>query len=411
MKKVICTALMLILTAAMFFGCAGGGPDVTSSQSGSQSVPSNDMAGAPEQGNNENTNADENTNKGNTDPAHTHTYGEWKNAGEANCTTGAAKERVCLECGAKETVYGMPAGHKMKNNVCEICGAGASEGLDIAEYNVTCYVTGIGDCKDTDIIIPDTYNGKPVSDIDEKAFKGNKSIKSVTVPENVTRIGSYAFSECSNLHFVFLPDSLDYIDLNAFYWSGLYTVTIPENVSTVRMKAFLACSRLIELKNLSSLSFSLGSDNNGHAAYYAESIITEGDPHIYYSSYGYYFYDNNGKTVLLGYDGSDTELLLPSDLNGRFYDLSESCFRENTTLKSVEIREGTENIGAVAFENCTSLTTVKLPSTLKQIGTGAFRGCKAISTVIYNGKKDAWTNVKRSSGNELLWDREITYLG
>ena len=71
----------------------------------------------------------------------------------------------------------------------------ASEGLEykLSGDGTYYFVKGIGSCTDTDIVIPDTYEGKPVKEIGERAFEGS-SITSVMVGSNVTRIGYSAFA-------------------------------------------------------------------------------------------------------------------------------------------------------------------------------------------------------------------------
>lgn len=53
-------------------------------------------------------------------------------------------------------------------------------------------VKGIRICQDKDIIIPSTYEGKPVVSIGEKAFKSN-SLTSIEIPNSITSIEDYAF--------------------------------------------------------------------------------------------------------------------------------------------------------------------------------------------------------------------------
>ena len=72
----------------------------------------------------------------------------------------------------------------------------------IAEYNV---------------VIPDTFNGCPVVGIMENAFKGNTVIQSVTIPDSVEFIDSFAFSECGNLSSVTIGSGIERIETYAFY--------------------------------------------------------------------------------------------------------------------------------------------------------------------------------------------------
>lgn len=59
--------------------------------------------------------------------------------------------------------------------------------------------------------IPDEVEGLRVVSIGSSAFKGKKILRSVTVPSGVTAIESGAFSGCSALEEVNLPDSLEHI--------------------------------------------------------------------------------------------------------------------------------------------------------------------------------------------------------
>ncbi|MBQ8528501.1 MAG: hypothetical protein IJ459_02060 [Clostridia bacterium] len=59
-------------------------------------------------------------------------------------------------------------------------------------------VTGRGTVKGSEIIIPDTYEGKPVREVAVKAFYGDEEITKITVGANVTYIGGGAIV-CPNL--------------------------------------------------------------------------------------------------------------------------------------------------------------------------------------------------------------------
>ena len=60
-------------------------------------------------------------------------------------------------------------------------------------------VTGIGTCKDTNLIIPSLYNGKPVTSIGMGAFGSNVSLTTVTISKSITSISDNAFMNCFNL--------------------------------------------------------------------------------------------------------------------------------------------------------------------------------------------------------------------
>ena len=75
------------------------------------------------------------------------------------------------------------------------------------------------DCLETaagDLVIPDTLDGAPVTEIRYNAFYGCNKLTSVTIPEGVTTIGSYAFNNCTSLTSVTLPKSLNMVEGYAF---------------------------------------------------------------------------------------------------------------------------------------------------------------------------------------------------
>ncbi len=92
-------------------------------------------------------------------------------------------------------------GHLLENNLCKNCGIKISEGLlyTLSEDETYYIVSGIGTCTDTDICIPSEYNGLPVKEIGDDAFKDCSSLTSITIPGTVTSIDKGAFVGCSSL--------------------------------------------------------------------------------------------------------------------------------------------------------------------------------------------------------------------
>lgn len=94
----------------------------------------------------------------------------------------------------------------------------SSKGLSYRCYDdrMSCQITGIGSCKDTDIIIPSTIGEYLVDAIKECAFYEESQITSVNIANSIKAIQREAFRFCSNLTSVTIPNSIYSIGSGAF---------------------------------------------------------------------------------------------------------------------------------------------------------------------------------------------------
>ena len=130
---------------------------------------------------------------------------------------------VCADCGKEKREVVDKIAHTYKDGFCIECSAKEpGYGLKYEVYGTYCAVTGIGTCTDTDLIIPDTYQGLPVTTIRYDAFENCTSLQWLTIPASVTYIGSGAFYGCSNLEGITFPDSAIDIGEKAFYGTAYY---------------------------------------------------------------------------------------------------------------------------------------------------------------------------------------------
>jgi hypothetical protein len=81
------------------------------------------------------------------------------------------------------------------------------------------------------------------------AFSGCSSLTSITIPDSVTSIGNVAFNNCSSLTSIHIPEGVTSIGEDAFSKCELLTnITIPEGVTEIDDKTFRYCSSLISIK-------------------------------------------------------------------------------------------------------------------------------------------------------------------
>ena len=199
------------------------------------------------------------------------------------------------------------------------------------------------------------------------------------IPNDVTSIGTYAFYSCTGLKSIVIPNSVTSIGNEAFRGcSGLTSITIGNSVTSIEEYAFYSCSGLKTVINLSNLTFSEGSTNNGYIAFYADKVINA--PNGYFDG-DYIWAEINGVNTLLYYLGNATEINLPADYKGENYVIGEKAFYGCTGLTRVEICNGVTSIGNYAFEGCSNIETLYISSTIKSIGDKAFAGCEKITEI------------------------------
>lgn len=141
------------------------------------------------------------------------------------------------------------------------------EGGYSATYNLFDYVkdptTGIdyGELfrnayPDGKLVVPDTYNGKPVVEIADNAFYYRlnnirytlqTNISEVVLPETIRKVGKEAFYYLTDIKKVNMPSSLIEIGEDAFWSTGISEVILPNGLKTVGRNAFQYCNDLTKL--------------------------------------------------------------------------------------------------------------------------------------------------------------------
>ncbi len=95
----------------------------------------------------------------------------------------------------------------------------------------------------TDITIPDS-----VTSIEEYSFNNCTGLTGITIPESVTNIGESAFSGCISLKSIAIPGNVTDIKSYTFKdCSSLPSIIIPENVTDIGELSFFNCSDLTDI--------------------------------------------------------------------------------------------------------------------------------------------------------------------
>ena len=106
----------------------------------------------------------------------------------------------------------------------------------------------ITDCDESfegDLVIPSSYQGKPVTKIGYGAFYKCSSLTSVTIPGSVTSIGDWAFKDCFGVTSLMIGNGVTSIGDAAFdKCIKLKSLTIPNSVTSIGDSAFAYCTSL-----------------------------------------------------------------------------------------------------------------------------------------------------------------------
>ena len=90
-------------------------------------------------------------------------------------------------------------------------------------------------------------NGRGITEIPDYAFLGCSSLRKVSLPEGLKKIGFQAFSECSSLEEINFPESLEDIGSNSFtYCTSLDNLAFPKRLKHIGHNAFSFCTSLKE---------------------------------------------------------------------------------------------------------------------------------------------------------------------
>ena len=218
-----------------------------------------------------------------------------------------------------------------------------------------------------------------VTKIGAYAFYNCSSLTSVTIPDDVTSIGSSAFSGCSSLTSINIPDGVTTIGNYTFYnCSRLTSVTIPDSVTSIGSSAFSGCSSLTSIEIPDSVT------TIGQSAFSGCSSLTNIELSNSVTSIDYATFDNCSKL---------TSITIPDSVTT----IGENAFEGCSSLTNISIPDSVTSIGRSVFSGCSSLTSINIPGSVSKIGVGAFSGCSSLTSIeILNGvatiEMDAFRN-------------------
>lgn len=226
------------------------------------------------------------------------------------------------------------------------------------------------------------------------AFAGCTSIRDLDL-KNTTTIGFAAFSRCSNLQEIKLPESLEEIEATAFDKCQIRSLFIPKNVTEIGIEAFTSNVSLISIKvDAKNTIFDSRNDCNALMLTNEDKLILGCKNSIIPNDtreIGAYAFEkvdikeaylpNVEKIEMFAFRESNIQRV---EFGNKLIAIELSAF-ENSSLKDVNFPSSLKSIGAGAFKNCTNLTGKSFSFNGVTILPGAFMNVRLDSVTIMGG--------------------------
>ncbi len=205
--------------------------------------------------------------------------------------------------------------------------------------------------------VTDPHIGNNVLSIGEASFR-KTPITALNIPDSVKYVGNQAFAYCSNLKYAKVGSGITAIPEGLFKaCSNLRFVELSDNIKTIAANAFNNCSSLERIELPGGL-IEIGSNSFENCSSLTKIVIPEGVETIRTGAF-------KNCTGL-------TEIVIPESVTT----IESGAFEGCTGLSDLIVSNGVEEIQSGAFKNCAALDTVVIPETVEVIGEEAFSGCE-----------------------------------
>ena len=257
--------------------------------------------------------------------------------------------------------------------------------------------------------IPSTIRNVTITrqtSIPNGAFSGCSNIESINIPDNTTSIGQYEFYNCSSLERlnsnedgVFnIPSTVTSISDYAFYGcSGATDVRTSNNLTSIGQYAFYNCKNVKYFNSEDEGTFIIpnGCQSIGQYAFYGMKFITDVTiPNSVTSIGGYSFYgfdsltnitlpfvgasaDATGSSAVFGYIFGSRSDSASGYISQKYSDNNSSYYHIPSSIRTVTVTNQTA-IPYGAFYGCSFIESIKIPENVRSIGAYAFYNCTGL---------------------------------
>lgn len=260
------------------------------------------------------------------------------------------------------------------------------EGLIITKY------TPPGNNTDPiDLVIPSSWESKPIVGIGDGAFRNCYRLSSVTIPDGVTSIGKNAFQDCLKLTGISIPDSVLSIGEDAFTNSKYYSTSNNWKDGVLYIGHHLIAANYISYPLKADLTVKDGTVCIADNAF-DNTVET---PAQHQTNLTTISFPNTLKCIGdKAFKGcyNLTDFALPSSLTR----IDLLAFQGCTSITRIDIPDGVTHIGGSVFSGCTQLENISIPDGVVSIGSFILQGTK------YYNNKENWENGALYVGKHLV---------
>ena len=271
------------------------------------------------------------------------------------------------------------------------------------------------------VVIPAEIEGLPVTRLGDHAFTSCSGLTSISIPDSVTRIGHATFSCCSSMTSISIPNSVTKIGTAAFFrcnkltsinvdednstfcsWDGvlynkgmttLYccpsgrsgSFVIPSGVVSIGTSAFEYCSSLTSISipsSVTSIGYSAFSNCDSLTSINVPSSVTNIDDHAFFGCTNLTNISFLGSvTSINDYTFAHCSNLTSISIPSSVTSINTWAFTGCSNLKTVSIPNSVSSIGHSAFAYCSKLTSINIPDSVTIIGNSVFADCSSLTNI------------------------------
>ena len=214
------------------------------------------------------------------------------------------------------------------------------------------------------------------------AFSGCSNLTSISIPNMVKNIGDKAFYNCSHLVSIVIPDSVTSIGRNAFYGCNyMITMTIPFVGNFVPSKLTnliitggnnIPYQAFCNYENLTTVSIPNTVTSIGSRAFFGCNKLK----YNRFDNANYLGHSENPYYALIGFDNTEV-----CEINKNCKVIADCAFSLCTELTTIFFSDSVTNIGKKAFSGCVNLTSIEMPNSVVVIDDYAFADCNGLNTI------------------------------